>query len=152
MMRAGKWGSCFLAGAVLLSGTAMAQAADINVMSTVAYKDAYLELLPAFARASGHKANTEWVPTVEVLRRIKGGETVDLVLMAASGIDDLTGAGKIVPGSKTGFVKSGIGIATRAGAVRPDVGSTGSFKRTLLAVKSVAYSTGPSGSYLVGLF
>jgi molybdate transport system substrate-binding protein len=130
----------------------MAHAAEISVMSTVAHKDAYLEMLPSFERASGHKVVTQWVPTVEVLRRIKAGEAVDLVLMAASGIDDLTKAGKIDAGSGVPFVKSGIGIAVRAGAARPDVSSTDALRRALLAAKSVAHSTGPSGNYLVGLF
>ena len=121
-------------------------------MSTVAFKDPYLALLPAFERASGHKVVTQWVPTVELLRRIKAGEAVDVVLMAASSIEDLSKAGKIVTGSATPFVKSGIGIAARAGAPVPDVSSTEAFKHTLLAAKSIAYSTGPSGNYLAGLF
>lgn len=129
----------------------MAHAADISVMSTVAYKAAYLELVPQFERASGHTVRTQWVPTVEVLRRIMGGESVDLVLMAAGGIDELAKAGKLVPGGEA-FVKSGIGIAVRAGAVRPDVTSADALKHALLAARSVGYSTGPSGNYLVGLF
>jgi len=141
-----------LLAASLGCGGMMAEAAEINVMSTVAFKDAYLEMLPAFERASGHKVVTEWVPTVEVLRRIKAGETVDLVLMAANGLEDLAKAGKIESASQTPFVKSGVGMAVRAGAPRPDVSSVAAFKRTLLAAKSVGYSTGPSGSYLVGLF
>ena len=141
-----------LLGASVGLGAIVAQAAEIRVMSTVAFKDAYLEMLPAFERASGHKVVTDWVPTVEVLRRIKAGETADLVLMATNGLEDLTKAGKIEPGSIVPFVKSGIGMAVRAGAPRPDVGSADAFKRTLLAAKSVGYSTGPSGNYLVGLF
>jgi molybdate transport system substrate-binding protein len=141
-----------LLAASLGLGAIVAQAAEIRVMSTVAFKDAYLEMLPAFERASGHKVVTDWVPTVEVLRRIKAGETADLVLMATNGLEDLTKAGKIEPGSIVPFVKSGVGMAVRAGAPRPDVGSAEAFKRTLLAAKSVGYSTGPSGNYLVGLF
>lgn len=143
--------SALLAASVGCGGM-MAEAAEINVMSTVAFKDAYLEMLPAFERTSGHKVVTQWVPTVEVLRRIKAGETVDLVLMAANGLEDLAKAGKIESASQTPFVKSGVGMAVRAGAPRPDVSSVETFKRTLLAAKSVGYSTGPSGSYLVGLF
>ena len=143
--------SALLAASIGCGGM-MAEAAEINVMSTVAFKDAYLEMLPAFERTSGHKVVTQWVPTVEVLRRIKAGETVDLVLMAANGLEDLAKAGKIESASQTPFVKSGVGMAVRAGAPRPDVSSVETFKRTLLAAKSVAYSTGPSGSYLVGLF
>ena len=143
--------SALLAASVGCGGM-MAEAAEINVMSTVAFKDAYLEMLPAFERTSGHKVVTQWVPTVEILRRIKAGETVDLVLMAANGLEDLAKAGKIESASQTPFVKSGVGIAVRAGAPRPDVSSVETFKRALLAAKSVGYSTGPSGSYLVGLF
>ena len=143
--------SALLAASIGCGGM-MAEAAEINVMSTVAFKDAYLEMLPAFERTSGHKVVTQWVPTVEVLRRIKAGETVDLVLMAANGLEDLAKAGKIETASQTPFVKSGVGMAVRAGAPRPDVSSVETFKRTLLAAKSVGYSTGPSGSYLVGLF
>jgi molybdate transport system substrate-binding protein len=141
-----------LLAAGLACGAALSHGAEISVMSTVAYKDAYLEMLPEFERTTGHKVVTQWVPTVEVLRRIKGGEAVDLVLMAANGIEDLTKSGKIEVGSAVAFVKSGVGIAARAGAPRPDVGSADALKRTLLAAKSVAYSTGPSGNYLVGLF
>ena len=130
----------------------MTHGVEIEVMSTAAFKDAYLELLPAFECRSGHKVVTQWVPTVEVLRRINGGEAVDLVLMAASGIEELTRAGKIVGGSAVPFVKSGIGIAAPAGAPAPDVSSTAAFKHTLLAARSIAYSTGPSGNYLAGLF
>ena len=143
--------SALLAASIGCGGM-MAEAAEINVMSTVAFKDAYLEMLPAFERTSGHKVVTQWVPTVEVLRRIKAGETVDLVLMAANGLEDLAKAGKIESASQTPFVKSGVGMAVRAGAPRPDVSSVETFKRALLAAKSVGYSTGPSGSYLVGLF
>ena len=145
-------GASALFAASLGCGTAGTRAAEIHVMSTVAFKGAYLAMLPAFEPTSGHKVVTQWVPTVEVLRRIKAGETVDLVLMAANGLEDLAKAGKIESASQTPFVKSGVGMAVRAGAPRPDVSSVAAFKRTLLAAKSVGYSTGPSGSYLVGLF
>ena len=125
---------------------------NISVISTVAFKDAYLALLPAFEHASGHKVVTQWVPTVEVLRRIKAGEQIDLVLMAGTGIDSLTASGQLVANSAVPFVKSGIGIAVRAGAPRPDVSSADTLKHTLLVADSVAYSSGPSGDYLAGLF
>jgi molybdate transport system substrate-binding protein len=40
----------------------------------------------------------------------------------------------------------------RSGAPRPDISTPDAVKRTLLAAKSIAYSSGPSGTYLVGLF
>ena len=127
-------------------------AAEITVMSSVAIKDAYLELAPAFEQATGHKVRTLWVPTVEMMTRLKTDEKVDLVLMSAAGIDELTKLGKLVPGTRVDVVKSGIGVAVRKGAPRPDLSSAESLKAALLAAKSISYSTGPSGVYLVGLF
>ena len=40
----------------------------------------------------------------------------------------------------------------RASAPAPDIGSAGALKRTVLAAKSVAYSSGASGTYIVTMF
>ena len=39
----------------------------------------------------------------------------------------------------------------RAGAPKPDIGSSEALKRTLLAAKTVGYTSGPSGVYMAGL-
>jgi molybdate transport system substrate-binding protein len=145
-------GAAITLAVACVAGTVMATAGEIKVMSSVAIKEAYLELTPAFERASEHKVTTLWVPTVDMMTRLKGEETVDLVIMAAPSIDELTRAGKIVAGSRVDIAKSGVGIAVRAGAPHPDVSSADALKRALLAAKSIAYSTGPSGVYLMGLF
>jgi molybdate transport system substrate-binding protein len=124
----------------------------LKVMSSMAIKEAYVELVPGFERASGHRVETAWSGTVDMMKRLKGGESVDLVIMSGASIDELTRLGKIVPGSRVDLVKSGVGVATRAGAPRPDISSGEAVKRALLAAKSIAYSTGPSGVYLADLF
>jgi molybdate transport system substrate-binding protein len=139
--------------AACLAGSALgAQAADLSVIASVAFKDAYLEMLPDFERASGHKVSTQWVPTVEIMNRMKSGETVDVVLMSENGIAELTRLGKIRPAETAPFVKSSIGMAVKAGASRPDVSTSAALKQSLLSARSIAYSTGPSGVYLGALF
>jgi molybdate transport system substrate-binding protein len=130
----------------------MANAADIRVLSSNAIKEAYLELVPQFEQASGHRVATTWAPTVEIMQRMAAGETFDLVIMAAEGIHKLTQDGKLVAGTRVDLVKSGIGIAVRQGAQKPDVSSSEAVKQALLAAKSIGYSTGPSGVYLAKLF
>jgi molybdate transport system substrate-binding protein len=125
---------------------------EIKVMASAAFKEAYLELVPEFERTTGHKVVTIWVPTVEIMRRLKGGDTVDLVILAAGAIDELIKLGKIAPGSRVDLAKSGVGVAVRAGAPRPDVSSGEALKRAVLAAKSIVYSHGPSGVYIAGLF
>ena len=131
--------------------TGMARAAEIKVLGTPGVREFYAELMPEFERASGHKVSTEWAGTVDVMKRIGGVETVDLVVMARDALDELTKQGKIVPASRVDLARSGIGIAVRAGAPRPDIASPEAVKQTLLAAKSIAYSSGPSGVYFAGL-
>jgi len=130
----------------------MTQAGEIKVMTSGAFKEAYQALVPEFERASGRKVATIQAPSIDMMKRLKGGETVDLVIMAGNSIDELVREGKIVPGSRADLARSGIGVAVRAGASRPDIGSVDALKRALLAAQSVTYSSGPSGVYLAGLF
>lgn len=123
---------------------------EIRVMASAAFKEAYLELLPEFERATGHKVTNTWVPSVQMMSRLKGGETTDLVILSAASLDDLIKTGIIV--QRFDLAKSGVGVAVRAGAPRPDISSGEALKRAVLAAKSIVYSTGPSGIYLASLF
>jgi molybdate transport system substrate-binding protein len=137
------------AGILIFAG--MAHAAEIKVLSSNAIKQAYLELVPQFERTSEHKVATTFAGTQGIMSRMERGEVVDLVIMSSTGIDELIKQGKLAAGSRVDLVRSGIGVAVRAGAPKPDLGSSDALKRALLAAKSVAYSTGPSGVYITAL-
>jgi len=124
--------------------------ANIKVMLSAAFKEAYLELVPPFERASGDKVENLWVPSVQMMNRLKGGETVDLVILSAAALEDLRKAG--IVSERTDLARSGIGVAVKTGAPKPDISSGEALKRTVLAAKGIAYSTGPSGIYLIKLF
>jgi molybdate transport system substrate-binding protein len=130
----------------------MRQGTEIKVMQSAAFKEAYLELAPQFERTTGHKLTTLWVPSVQMMPRLKGGETVDVVILSSSSLDELIEAGMIARESKVDLARSGVGVAVRAGAPRPDISSGDAVKRALLAAKGIAYSTGPSGIYMASLF
>lgn len=126
--------------------------AQIRVMQSAAFKEAFLELVPEFEAATGHKIESLWVSTVNMLSRLQSGETVDLVIGPTVRMDEMTGAGLIAPASRTDVARSGIGVAVRVGAPRPDISSGEALKRAVLAARSIVYSTGPSGIYLARLF
>ena len=138
------------AGLLILAG--VTHAAEIHVLASPAMKETCLELVPQFEKASGHRIVTNWAGTADILKRMKAGESADLVVVAASTLDELTQLGRIVPGSRVDIARSGIGAAVRKGAPKPDIGSRDALKRALLSAKSIAYSSGPSGVYLAGLF
>ncbi len=74
------------------------------------------------------------------------------MVLAADVIDQLIGEGRIVAGSRVDLVRSGVAIAVRAGAPRPDIGSEDAVRRAVLAARTLGYSTGPSGAHLARLF
>lgn len=120
----------------------------IDVLSSIATKEAYLELVPKFERESSHKVATTWAGTVDIMKRMAAGEVHDLVIISSTEFDELIRQGRIAPGSRVDIAKSGIGVAVRSGAPRPDIGSAEALKRALLAAKTVGYTSGPSGVYM----
>ena len=110
------------------------------------------ELLPQFERATGHKVDVSYDPAKLMMERIQRGEAADVAIMGGSGIEDLEKSGKIAAGSRRLVASCGVGVAVRAGAPKPDIGTVENFKRALLAAKSVAYTEhGASGMYFAKL-
>ena len=126
--------------------------AEIKVLSSIATREAYLELVPQFEQSTGAKVTTTWAGTVDINKRMAAGEVFDLVISSNAAIGELTIQGKIVAGTGTVLAKAGIGIGVRKGAPKPDVGTPEAFKRALIAARTVGLSTGPSGVYLEKLF
>ena len=139
--------------AVILLAAAGAQADEIKVMTSGAMSAALGELAPSFERASGSTlvivsgGSVGGAPD-SIPDRLQRGERADVVIMAADSIDDLIKAGRVVAGSRVDLARSSIGIAVRAGAPRPDISSVDALRRTLLAAKSLAFSSSVSGVYV----
>jgi molybdate transport system substrate-binding protein len=136
-------------GLLICSGAA---AAEIKVLSTQATEQAYRELVPQFEKATGHKVSTVFTGTLDANKRLAAGETYDLLIMSGPSIDEHIKADKVISDSRVDLAKSGVGVGVRAGAPKPDIRTTEALKKTLLAAKSIGYSTGPSGIYALGLF
>lgn len=135
----------------------MADAGELRVIVSGAFRAAYTALIPAFEQASGQRVVSAFGGSMGTLPtaipvRLKSGEAADLVILAAEALDPLIAQGLVRAGSRVDLVRSGIGVAVRAGAVVPDIGSVESFKRTLLAARSIAFSTSASGVYVRGMF
>jgi molybdate transport system substrate-binding protein len=146
-----KMAAIAIISAWLFTGTA--SAADVHVMLSAGFNEAYLQLLPAFERTSGHKLVTTRGPSMgdspeAIPTRIKRGEPVDVVIMVGASIDELGRQGLVRADSKVDLARSQIGMVVRAGAAKPDIGSVEAFRRTLLEAKSIAFSDSASGIYL----
>jgi molybdate transport system substrate-binding protein len=146
--------ACALLGIVVASARApQANKDEIKVVTSGAFTAAYLELVPEYERATHSKLVTEFGPSMGTTHnaipvRLGRGEAIDVVIMAAPALDDLTKQGKIRADSRVDLVQSKIGMAVKAGAPKPDISTLDALKRTLLAAKSIAYSDSASGVYL----
>jgi molybdate transport system substrate-binding protein len=140
-----------VAGAFLMS-CGFAAAAEIKVLSTQATEQSYRELVPQFERATGHKVTTIFTGTLDADKRLETGETYDLLIMSSPSIDEHLKDGRLVAGSRADLAKSGVAVGVKAGAKKPDIGSTDALKKSVLAAKSIGYSTGPSGNIVMRLF
>lgn len=130
----------------------MARMSPLRVISSMATRKLLADLIAQFESASDRRVALESVGGVDAAKRVRAGEAFDVVVLARDVIDDLIGASHLAAGSRVDIAVSAIGIAVKAGAPRPDIGSADGVKAAVLAARSVGYSTGPSGQYLAKLF
>jgi molybdate transport system substrate-binding protein len=122
------------------------EAGVVEVLGTLAVRGVLLEVEPDFRARTGLSFTAGYKSTNAQLLAISAGATGDVAIMTREGIDRLVGEGKIVAGSTADICKSGVGLAVRAGAPKPDISTVEAFRRTLLAAKSIAFSRiGASG-------
>jgi molybdate transport system substrate-binding protein len=125
---------------------------DIRVMTSGAFTAALLELIPQLELLTGRKivtASTS-IGTGEnsIPNRLRRGEVVDVVIVADAVLREFIRDGLVLSETYTPVARSTIGMAVRAGAPIPDIGTAEALKRTLLQAKSIAYSASVSGQYL----
>ena len=143
--RVTSWSTAVL-GVLMWTGTAAA--AEIQVIASSAFREVYLELVPQFEQLNKHKVIATFSSSPDIMKRATAGESADVFILASGSVDELIKVGKVVPGSRVDLAKSGMGIAVRAGAPKPDISSSDAVKRALIAAKSIGYSGGASGAYI----
>ncbi len=144
----------FLLGTLSLAlWPGIASADEINVMNSGGFTAAYKALKPGFEAATGHTLSTVWGPSMgkapeAIPNRLERGEAADVVIMVGYALDDLIKQGKVIADSRVDLADSRIGMAVKAGAAKPDIGTVGGLKSAMLNAKSIAYSDSASGVYI----
>ncbi len=141
-----------VAGLALPWLAAQVQAAEIKVLASTAVKTTVEELAPQFEKATGNKVEVSFAPASVLKEKIDQGTAFDVTILTAPIIDGLAGSGKIDT-ARTTIAHSGIGVAIKKGATKPDIGTSEAFKQALLKANSVGYTAGgATGAYLKTLF
>jgi len=114
------------------------------VLSTLAMKGVLDDAAPGL--------RVQFHATQALLKSIAAGESADVVILTAEGIEQLSREGKLIAASRVELGSSGVGLAVRAGAPKPDIRSLQALKDALLSASSVAHSRqGWSGIYFAQL-
>jgi molybdate transport system substrate-binding protein len=116
-----------------------AEAAEIKALCAVGMQDVMTDLGPMFERATGHKLTLTFATGGATVQRARDGEAADVIVAPASGVDGLVKDGKVAAINVAAIARTGISVAVRKGAAKPDISSPNALKRALLAAKSITY-------------
>jgi molybdate transport system substrate-binding protein len=133
-----------LAAVLCVLGWRAAHAAEITILAGQGVVSGLVDLAPAFERATGHKVIVS--QEADLAGKVNSNAPADLVATGPQAVDDYIVKSKIVASTRVDFAKAGVGVAVKAGAARPDISTPETFKRAMLAAKSIAYSRGGSGN------
>ncbi len=134
---------CALGAALLQTAC---QAAELKLLTAGAFKSTVLALLPEYEKTSGNKVTVENDTVGGLMKRIEAGESFDVVVMTPEGVDQLTGEGKVISGSRTNLARVGVGVMVKSGASKPDISTVEAFKKAVLEAKSISFIDPASGS------
>ena len=141
-----------IAAMLLLVAVQPLHAADLKIMSSIGVRDALEEFAPDFERQTGHHV-TVIFDTASVLRsRIESGEHFDVAILTRGITQTLASEGSLVAETQTDIARSGVGIAVRSGAAKPDISTPDALRQALLTAHSIAYSKeGASGAHFLAV-
>jgi molybdate transport system substrate-binding protein len=135
--------------ATVMTGFALpgdaARAAEVKVLTSVALTSVLDELAPAFEKATGDKVTIGYGLAADLKKRILAGETADVIMLTRAMMDDLQKENKVAAVGLVNVAGTPVAVAARAGAPKPDIGSVDTFKRTLLAARSIVYADPAKG-------
>ncbi|MDR8071381.1 substrate-binding domain-containing protein [Burkholderia cenocepacia] len=128
------------------------QWSPITGISSMATRQILADLADAYAVRSGRQVVIESVGGVAAAKRILDGEAFDIVVLASNAIDTLACAKRVDDSSRVNIARSGVAVAIATGAQQPSIETEADVREAVLNARSIGYSTGPSGVYLMDLF
>src|SRR2546423_13942072 len=122
-----------------------AGAADLKVISAGAVRGLISQIIDDYSKQTGQKFDFTIGTTGQLRNIIATGQHADLIIVSTPLMSELEKTGKLMAGSRADLGRVGIGVTVREGAPVPDVSSPETFKQTLVAARSVAYTNPAEG-------
>ncbi len=143
--------------AAALFGLAMApfagaKAAELAVLAGGSMTASLKELGPRFEKATGHRLTIHFAGTPELIKQATSGAPFDLGVVPVDVMKD-AGAKAKFAAAMANIARVGYGVAVKAGAPKPDIGTPDKFKDAMLKAELIAlYPESAAGAYVMKVF
>ena len=138
---------------MLILSHANLQAAELNVIAGGGFASIMGELGPQFEKSTGHKLIVVFGTTPELIKRVTSDTPFDLGVVPTDVLKDAAARARFAPEPMTDVARAGYGVAVRAGAPKPDVGTTEAFKQAMLIAQSVTFiPESAAGAHIMRVF
>jgi len=142
-----------LLGVLLLMSAATARAADLQVIAGGGMTGPLKALAPVFEKTSGHRLVIRFAATPDLIRMATSGDPLDAAVVPREVFQDAAARARFAPEANADVARVGFGVAIRAGAPRPDIGTPEKFKQVLLAARSIStLSASAAGAQVLKTF
>lgn len=139
---------------LVAAGSALfAQTTPLRVLASNGMKAVIQELEPGAGKTIGHPLAIEFGTTTGLQRKIETGTPFDVAILTSDAISNLVKSKKLAPETRADLSRTGIGLAVRVGAPKPDIGTPDALKSALLGAASITYAAdGASRPHLDHMF
>lgn len=125
---------------------------ELTILSAGAVKPGLTKVIDAFRHESNYEVRVSFATAPAILKKIGGGEPVDLVVAPPKVLDELANTGKFPGADRITVGRIGVGVMVRDGAPLPAISTVDEFKSALINAESLVYNQASTGIYLEALF
>jgi molybdate transport system substrate-binding protein len=127
--------------------------AQLQVMTSGGFAAPLKAALPDFEKSTGISVTvvlgkSQGAGPDTIAAQLGRGVVADVVILSREGLNDLMSANRIAARSDVDLARTPLGLAVKAGAPKPDIGSVEAFKDTLLRARSITYPSSTTGIYM----
>lgn len=125
---------------------------EMKILSAGAVQPGLTKVIDAFRRESNYEVRVSFATAPVILKKIRNGESVDIVVAPPKVLDELENTGVFSAADRIMIGRIGVGVMVRDGASLPAISTVEEFKTVLLSAESIVYNQASTGIYLDTLF
>jgi molybdate transport system substrate-binding protein len=126
-------------GLALLCSTTIVNAAEVKLLTAGALQVAMRGLAEDFAKQTGNHVTVTPTNPANVEKELASGG-YDIIAAALPTMAELDESGRLQTGTRNPVARTGIGIAIKQGAPKPDLSTVTAFKKAVHDAKNIIYT------------